>query len=113
MNVEAVTPSSSSGIDAGTTDSNSTLHNICNGGKNSISSSDSSDGRLVGTACGLHTTQESDISLACTSTSGRVTALKEESSDESTIISSQTSTLTRNQGNKRLFFTLYILKSGE
>jgi len=42
---------------------------------------------------GMHEKQESDISM------GRAGApVKEESSDESTIISSQTSTLTRNQG---------------
>lgn len=43
-----------------------------------------------------HVKQESDISLA--TSSGRQTNLKEESSDESTIISSQTSTLTRAHG---------------
>ena len=42
---------------------------------------------------GVHEKQESEISM------GRAGApVKEESSDESTIISSQTSTLTRNQG---------------
>lgn len=39
-----------------------------------------------------HDKQESEISVY------RQSAVKEESSDESTIISSQTSTLTRNQG---------------
>lgn len=34
-------------------------------------------------------------------------AAKEESSDESTVISSQTSTLTRNQGKLIIFFCLY------
>lgn len=43
-----------------------------------------------------HDKQESEVSIF----NKQVTALKEESSDESTIISSQTSTLTRNQGKK-------------
>jgi protein KIBRA len=47
----------------------------------------------VPSVSGVHEKQESDISM------GRAGApVKEESSDESTIISSQTSTLTRNQG---------------
>ena len=47
------------------------------------------------TAASRHAKQESEIS---TMTSSRQGTLKEESSDESTIISSQTSTLTRNIG---------------
>ena len=47
----------------------------------------------------VHSKQESDISITCSAT-GRLTNLKEESSDESTIISSQTSTLTRNHGEE-------------
>ena len=41
-----------------------------------------------------HDKQESEVSVF----NKQVAAVKEESSDESTIISSQTSTLTRNQG---------------
>ena len=42
----------------------------------------------------IHDKQESEVSVF----NKQVAAVKEESSDESTIISSQTSTLTRNQG---------------
>jgi len=58
-----------------------------------------------------HSKQESEISIACTSSSsGRQTNLKEESSDESTIISSQTSTLTRNHGKglSRFFASYFV-----
>lgn len=45
-----------------------------------------------------HDKQESDLSMYRASQSNSALNAKEESSDESTIISSQTSTLTRNQG---------------
>ncbi|XP_046624064.1 protein kibra isoform X1 [Neodiprion virginianus] len=58
-----------------------------------------SNGSTVANKQGKHDKQESDISMY---RSTQTQNAKEESSDESTIISSQTSTLTRNQGCEEL-----------